>query len=329
MPTFIDSPFPTKAAYESYQKLPEAEQAAAWAAAASGSCNKLNMTKASGHDLGDGRNIPVVGLGLYYTPPGAATYDIVAAALKLGYRHLDTAAFYENEEDVGRAVRDSGIPRDEIFITSKVWPGEDGEWLTDGQKAVLDTVETTVKLLGTHTDLYLIHTPFNPTQRINYYLGLEAAQKKGLTTSIGVSNFGVAHLQELIASDRTTVKPAANEVELHPFLRKDDIAKFCTERSIAIIAYSPLARALRLDHPVLASVAKAHGASPAQVLVRWSMQHGYVPLPKSVRAERIAQNVDVFRFELTQADMTALDALDERLFTEWEEWGNLDPTTVP
>ena len=226
-------------------------------------------------------------------------------------------------------MRDSGIPREEIFITSKVWPGEDGEWLTDGSKVVLETVQRSVELLGTHTDLYLLHTPFNKQQRINYWLGLEAARQKGLATSIGVSNFGVAHLEELLASEKTSVPPAANEVELHPFLRKDDIAAFCSERSIAVIAYSPLARALRLNHAVLAGVAEAHGVSPAQVLVRWSMQHGYVPLPNSVRAERIAQNADVFDFELTQADMAALDALDERLFTEWEEWGKLDPTTVP
>ena len=225
-------------------------------------------------------------------------------------------------------MRDSGIPRDEIFITSKVWQGEDGEWLTDGFKVVLETVEKSVKLLGTHTDLYLIHTPFNPGQRINYYRGLEEAQKRGLTKSIGVSNYGIAHLEELLASDQTSVPPAANEVELHPFLRKDEIAQFCADKSIAIIAYSPLARALRLEHPVIAKVAEAHGVSPAQVMVRWSMQHGYVPLPKSVKAERIAQNADIFKFELTQADMAELDTLDERLFTEWDEWGKLDPTTM-
>ena len=244
-------------------------------------------------------------------------------------RHFDTAEFYENEADVGRAVKDSGIPREDIFITSKVWPGEEGEWLTDGFKIALETVEKSIEKLGTHTDLYLLHTPFNPEQRLNYYRALEEAQKKGLTTSIGVSNFGVKHLEELLASDKTTVVPAANEVELHPFLRKDDIAKFCAERSIQIICYSPLARALRLEQPVLKGVAEAHGVSPTQVLVRWSMQHGYVPLPKSVNAKRIAQNADVFGFELTEADMTALDGLDERLFTEWEEWGNLDPTEVP
>ena len=147
--------------------------------------------------------------------------------------------------------------------------------------------------------------------------------------AVGVSNFGVAHLKELVDSPLTSVVPAANEVELHPFLRKDAIEEFCSERGIRLIAYSPLARAQRMGHPTLAAVAARHGVSDAQVLVRWSMQHGYVPLPKSVSANRIKMNADVFKFELTEADMTALDALDERLFTEWDEWGKLDPTTVP
>jgi len=318
-PSFLESGFTTKVEYE---------------AALTAGLDKLTTVEtitslASRRSLGNGgRSIPVVGLGLYYTPPGAVTYDIVAAALKQGYRHLDTADFYENEADVGRAVKDCGIPREEIHITSKVWPGEDGEWVSDGTKVVLDAVEASIKRLGTYTDLYLIHTPFNPEQRINYWLGLEAAQQKGLTKAIGVSNFGVKHLQELIDSPLTSVVPAANEVEISPFLRKDDIVGFCFQRGMAVIAYSPLARAMRFDHPVLAKVAKAHGVSSAQVMVRWSMQHGYVPLPKSVRAERIAQNGDVFQFELTQADMAELDALDERLFTEWKEWGKLDPTVM-
>jgi diketogulonate reductase-like aldo/keto reductase len=164
--------------------------------------------------LGDGNSIPTVGLGLYYTPPGAATYDIVSAALRLGYRHLDTAAFYENEADVGRAVKDSGVPREQIHITSKVWAEEDGRWVDDAYAAVLDAVRNSVAALGTHADLYLIHWPVNPKQRIDYWLALEEAQRLGLVTSIGVSNFGVAHLQELIDSPRTSVVPAANEVEV-------------------------------------------------------------------------------------------------------------------
>mmetsp|Transcript_14970 Transcript_14970/g.44714 ORF Transcript_14970/g.44714 Transcript_14970/m.44714 type:complete len:299 (-) Transcript_14970:54-950(-) len=283
--------------------------------------------------LQDGREIPGVGLGLYYTPPGAATYDIVLTALKQGYRHLDTAGFYENEGDVGRAVKDfieeTGVAREAIHITSKAWPGEDGLWVTDGYEAIMQAVKASHAELGTYADLYLIHAPFNPTQRIAYYRALEECQRLGLVKSIGVSNYGVAHLKELLDSPETSVVPAANEVELHPFLRKDDIDAFCKERGIPLIAYSPLARAQRLDNPVLAGVAKKLGVSPTQVLVRWSMQHGYVPLPKSVRAERTAQNIDVLGFEISAEDMAALDGLDERFFTEWEEWGNLDPTALP
>jgi diketogulonate reductase-like aldo/keto reductase len=279
--------------------------------------------------LADGTTLPTVGLGLYYTPPGAAAYEIVSEALGLGYRHLDTAGFYGNEADVGRAVRDSGVPRSEIHITSKVWPEAGGPWLADGYATVLDAVRTSVRELGTHADLYLIHWPVNPSQRVSYWLALEEAQRLGLARSIGVSNYGVRHLRELLDSPRTSVVPAANEVELSPFLRKDDLEAFCRPRGIRLIAYSPLARAQRLDNPALAAVAARHSVAPAQVLVRWSVQHGYVPLPKSVRAERVAQNVDVFGFELSVEDMAQLDALDERLFTEWEEWGELDPTELP
>jgi len=289
-------------------------------------CSAADMPRVS---LGDGNMLPAVGLGLYYTPPGAVAQEIVREALRLGYRHLDTAGFYENEADVGRAVRESGIPREQIHITSKVWPEAEGRWVEDGFAAVLDAVNASVAALGTRADLYLIHWPVNPEQRIEYWLALEEAQRLGLARSIGVSNFGVAHLQQLIDSPRTSVVPAANEVELHPFLRKDELEAFCAARGIRLIAYSPLARALRLDHPSLEAAAARHGVSTAQVLVRWSVQHGYVPLPKSVRSERVAQNVDVFAFELSAQEMAALDALDERLFTEWEEWGQLDPTALP
>ena len=300
------------------------------AAAAPEHCQPSDMPNVT---LGDGSTIPALGLGLYYTPPGAVAYDIVSEALRIGYRHLDTAGFYENEGDVGRAVsdflRETGTAREAVHITSKCWPGEDGAWVDDGYTAVLDAVRESVRLLGTHADLYLIHAPFNPPQRIAYWRALEEAQRQGLVRSIGVSNFGIAHLQELMESPLTSVVPAANEVELHPFLRKDEIERFCRGHGIRLIAYSPLARAQRLSHPSLSAIATRHGVSPAQVLVRWSMQHGYVPLPKSIRPERILQNVDVFGFELGRDEMADLDGLDEQLFTEWAEWGHLDPTALP
>jgi len=279
--------------------------------------------------LGDGTTIPPVGFGLYYTPPGNTTYDVVTQALNNGYRHLDTAGFYENEADVGRAVKDSGIPRDEIHITSKAWPLEEGPWVTDGYATMLQHVKDSVEKLGTRADLYLIHAPFNKEQRIDYWRALEEAQRLGLVRSIGVSNYGVKHLEELLDSPLTTVAPAANEVELHPFLRKDAIDAFCKARGIRLIAYSPLARAQRLTMPALASIAEKHSVSPAQIMIRWSTQRGYVPLPKSVTESRIKMNIEVFHFELSADDMSKLDALDEQLFTEWEEWGNLDPTQIP
>merc|ERR1712157_451051 len=197
-----------------------------------------------------------------------------------------------NEADVGKAVKDSGVPRDQIHITSKVWPEAEGRWQSDAYNMVLEHVKASV-------------------EKLDYWLALEEAQKQGLVKSIGVSNFGVAHMQKLIDDPRTTVVPAANEVELHPFLRQDEIEAFCKPRGIRLIAYSPLSRAKRLDNPVIQEVAKAHGATPAQIHVRWSVQHGYVPLPKSVRSERVAENIDVFKFEITPAEMEKLDALDE------------------
>ena len=155
--------------------------------------------------LGDGNSIPAVGFGMYYTPPGAVAYDIVKEAIKIGYRHIDTAGFYENEADVGRAVKDSGVPRDQIHITSKVWPEAEGRWQSDAYNMVLEHVKASVEKLGTHADLYLIHWPVNPEQRVDYWLALEEAQKQGLVKSIGVSNFGVAHMQKLIDDPRTTV----------------------------------------------------------------------------------------------------------------------------
>lgn len=283
-----------------------------------------NATLADGH-------IPAVGLGLYYTPPGTETYDIVRTALRAGYRHLDTAGFYGNEADVGRAVRDSGIPRAKIHITSKVWPEEsDEQWVARPYDMALAAVQESVHLLGTHADLYLLHAPFNgPAARLQYWLALEHAQASGLVKQIGVSNFGVAHIKELLDSPQTRLRPAANEVELHPFLRKPAIEAFCADHGITVIAYSPLARAQRLEHPTLAAVAKSQKVSAAQVMVRWAVQKGFVPLPKSVREERVLQNIDVFTFTLSDSEMHTLDQLDEQLFTEWEEWGSRDPTMLP
>jgi diketogulonate reductase-like aldo/keto reductase len=265
--------------------------------------------------LNDGFKIPQVGLGVFKSTPGQETYMAVAEALKLGYRHIDTAAYYRNEADVGKAIRDSGIPREEIWVTSKLWTmGSSG----DGYKYGLKQAQESVRQLGTYMDLYLIHSPHNPQQRLRMWLALEELQRGGFARSIGVSNYGPHQLEELLNSKETTVVPSVNQIEVNMFLLRDDIDKYCQSKGIVIQAWAPLAKAQKMNNPVLNKIAANYGATPAQVMVRWSMQRGYVTLPKSVKAHRIKENGDVFGFELTQADMQELNRLDEHLVLGWE-----------
>lgn len=265
--------------------------------------------------LNDGLQIPAVGLGVFKSQPGQETYNATLQALKLGYRHIDTAALYRNEADVGRAMRDSGIPREEIWVTSKLWAmGCKG----DGYDYGLKQAQESVRQLGTYMDLYLIHSPHNPQQRIRMWLALEELQRKGVARSIGVSNYGPHQLEELLNSRETTVVPSMNQIEVNPFLLRNDIDEYCRSKGIAIQAWAPLAKATKLDHPVVSKIASQHHVSSAQVMVRWSLQRGYNPLPKSVKAARIAQNADVFGFELSAADMQQLNGLDEHMALGWE-----------
>lgn len=265
--------------------------------------------------LNDGLQIPAVGLGVFKSAPGKETYNATMEALRLGYRHIDTAAYYGNEADVGRAMRDSGIPREEIWVTSKLWAlGCRG----DGYAYGLEQAQESLRKLGTHMDMYLIHSPHNPRQRIRMWLALEELQRKGSVMSIGVSNYGPHQLEELLQSQETTVVPSMNQIEVNPFLLRDDIDEYCRSKGIVIQAWAPLAKAAKLDHPVVSKIAATHSVSSAQVMVRWSLQRGYNPLPKSVNAARIAQNGDVFGFELTAADMQQLNCLDAHLWHNWQ-----------
>lgn len=289
-------------------------------AAAAGACESVTTATLA---LNDGRSIPVVGLGVYQSRPGDETYNAVLSALSQGYRHIDTAHLYRNEIDVGRAVRDSGIPRDEIFITTKLWAGFNGE-PEDGYEHAIASGLASQQKLGTHIDLYLIHSPAWQNERINAWRGMEELQRRGVAKSIGVSNYGVHHLEELIGDPRTEVVPAVNQIELHPFLRHDDIVEACRERwNIVIEAYSPLAKARRFgDVPVRSVVAdrqeKTSLPSPAQVMLRWGLQHGFVVLPKSVNPKRIAENADLFGWELSSTAMGELDTLGEGFSTGWD-----------
>lgn len=258
--------------------------------------------------LNTGATLPRIGLGVYQMAPQQA-YDAVRAALAAGYRQIDTAQFYGNEADVGRALRDSGVPRDEVFVTTKLW----NEHQRDG--AVEPAFEASVEKLGLGPpDLFLLHWPV-PQQRLAAWAVLERLYRAGRVKAIGVSNFMVPHLAELLA--HAQVVPAVNQIEVSPFLQQREVRALCAKHAIVVQAYSPLTKGQRLGHRVLVRIAQRHARSPAQVLLRWGLQRGVVVLPKSTQAARIAENFDLWGFDLDFADLAALDALEENLVTGW------------
>jgi diketogulonate reductase-like aldo/keto reductase len=287
--------------------------------------------------MNDGHLIPQLGLGVWQTRAGATCEAAVLAALEAGYRHIDTAAMYGNEESVGAAVRKSGIPREKIFVTTKLWNSDHGN-----PGRALDTSLRKFKL--DYVDLYLIHYPVR--ERRQSWCALEALRAQGKARSIGVSNFTIRHLTELLAE--TTTVPAVNQVEFHPYLYQRDLLDFCVGKGIVVEAYSPLTKGERLADPKLVAIAKKYaqvgeqpatsrsrlpfvqkfsrrpeGKSTAQILIRWALQHGLVVIPKSANRGRILENSDVFGFEISAEDMRFLDRLHENLRTCW------DPTNAP
>ena len=260
--------------------------------------------------LNTGARIPQVGLGVWQSPRGAGTRDAVSAALRLGYRHIDTARIYGNEANVGDAVRGSGMPRDQIFVTTKLWNDD------HGYDPALRAFDASLKRLGLeYVDLYLIHWPV-AGKRGDSWRALERLHEDKRARAIGVSNYLRPHLEELVGYAKTL--PAVDQIELHPFLQRSETRAFCADKGIVVEAYSPLTRGKRLGHPVVADVARAAGRSPAQVLLRWGIQHGAVVLPKSTHPERIAENGALFDFELDAQAMKKLDALEEGLATGWD-----------
>jgi diketogulonate reductase-like aldo/keto reductase len=259
--------------------------------------------------LNDGKLIPVIGLGVYQSDPGEETYQTVLSALKLGYRHVDTARLYANEADVGKAVRDSGVPREEIFVTTKIWMDD------QGYEATLREGRRSNELLGLgYIDLLILHCPFE--QRVASYQALEQLQKEGVVQSIGVSNFNVNHLEQLLAA--TKVVPAVNQIELHPFLQRREVVSFCKKHGIVLEAYSPLAKAKRMKDPRLVEIAKSHRCTPAQVLLRWGLDQGFVILPKSTRPERQAENAALENVQLSAEAKELLTSMEEHLVTGWD-----------
>jgi 2,5-diketo-D-gluconate reductase A len=254
--------------------------------------------------LDNGVQIPQFGFGVFQVPP-QETAATVRAAFDAGYRHIDTAQMYGNEEGVGRALAESGLPRDEVFVTTKL--NNDGH----GYDAAIRRLDESLQRLGTdHVDLYLIHWPRPREDRyVETWRAFEKALAEGKTRSIGVSNFTVAHLERL-AKETETV-PAVNQVELHPRFAQTELRAYHAEHGIATEAWSPIGQGKGLlDAPEFADIAQAHGKSPAQVVLRWHIQLGNIIFPKSVTPERIRENFEIFDFELTEDDMAALERLD-------------------
>jgi len=259
--------------------------------------------------------IPQLGFGVFQVPP-AETKEAVATALRVGYRSIDTAAVYGNERQVGEAIAESGIARDELFITTKLWNSE------QGYDTTLAAFDASMEKLGLEQlDLYLIHWPVPERDHyLDTWRAFEKLHADGRVRAIGVSNFTEEHLQRLM--DSADVKPAINQVELHPRFQQSKLRAFHAEHAIATEAWGPLGQGTLLDHPVLSKIAEKHGRSTAQVMIRWHLQIGNVVIPKSVTPARIEQNFAVFDFELDGEDLDAIASLDD-------ENGRIgpDPTT--
>ena len=260
--------------------------------------------------LNNGVEMPVLGLGVWQAETGNECRQAVLWALQAGYRHIDTARIYGNEKDVGAAVRESGLPRGEIFVTTKLWNGDQGY---DKALRAFDHSLTTLGL--DFIDLYLIHWPA-PGTRDDSWRALQHILEEGRARAIGVSNYTDRHLAELLSW--ADVPPAVDQVEFSPFLYQAGLLEYCRAHGIQLEAYSPLTRGRQLKDEKLVEVARRVGHTPAQVLIRWALQHDLVVIPKSVRHERIAENAAVFDFSLSAKDMAALDALDDSNRFAWD-----------
>ena len=248
--------------------------------------------------LRDGSEIPLLGLGVWQVPDGRECVDAVRWALELGYRHIDTAQAYGNEESVGQGLRESGVPRDEVFITTKFYPARDDPFTE---------AEGSLERLGVdYVDLYIIHWPAGgPTWA---WPGMERAHEAGYARSIGVSNFSVDDLGQLLGT--ATVAPVVDQVQFSPFEYRAALLEACSENGIALEAYSPLGTGRHLGSDAVAGVARRHGRTPSQVLLRWGIERGIPVIPKSTHRERIAENGALFDFALSADDLSELDALD-------------------
>nr|MDO8109479.1 aldo/keto reductase [Candidatus Sigynarchaeota archaeon] len=249
--------------------------------------------------LNQGSSIPVIGFGTYCAPPRDRVTDAVKHALDAGYRLIDTAMVYQNEQFVGKALAETDVPRNELFITTKIW--KDAMRLN----VVRESLEESLENLGLeYVDLLLIHRPLREFNVATWHV-LEDLHREGLAKAIGVSNFTIKYLEALRKASKTV--PAVNQIEFHPFFYRKELMEYCQARHIVVESYSPLALGQRLDHHRLVEIATSHGKTATQVLVRWHLQHGCVPIPRSLSEPHIRENLDVFDFKLTTAEIAEMD----------------------
>ncbi|KJZ78500.1 hypothetical protein HIM_01891 [Hirsutella minnesotensis 3608] len=275
--------------------------------------------------LSNGLKIPQIQLGLYMMS-GREAKDSVYWALQVGYRGFDCAQMYRNEREAGKAINDflssddnkEGLRREDVFYTTKL--ASNSTSYDEARRAV----QTSVKVCGLgYVDLFLLHSPYGGREaRMASWKALEDAVEDGQVKMIGVSNYGVKHIEELMSSS-PRIKPVVNQIEVHPFNTQTGIRDACTKYGIVIEAYAPLARAMRMTHPRIRELADKYSCTPAQIFVKWGLQHGMVTLPKSTQRSRLVENADIASVEISDKDMRALDSLDERLVTDW------DPTDAP
>jgi methylglyoxal/glyoxal reductase len=252
--------------------------------------------------LNNGVEMPQFGLGVYKVEKGRQIEDTVKDAINIGYRLIDTAAFYENEEGVGKAIKESGVPREELFITTKVWNTD------QGYDQTLNAFDNSLKKMGLdYIDLYLIHWPVKE-KYLETWRALEKLYKDGKARAIGVSNFQIHHIKDIL--ENASEKPAVNQVELHPLLSQKELRAFCGEQNIKVQAWSPIARGRVLEDNDIKKIAEKHGKSAAQIILRWHLQNGIMVIPKSVKKDRLRENADIFDFVLTEDEMRQMNALN-------------------
>ncbi len=257
--------------------------------------------------LSNGVKMPWLGLGVFKVEDGVSVSEVVKSAIAAGYRSIDTAMVYRNEAGVGQGIRESGVPRDQLFITTKVWNAD------QGYESTLKAFEDSMERLGLDDlDLYLVHWPVKG-KYVETWRALVELYQRGRVRAIGVSNFQIHHLEDVIRD--SGVVPMVNQIEYHPHLSQKPLLEFCKRNGIQPEAWSPLAQGRLTDHPALADIGSKYGKTPSQVILRWDLQHGVVTIPKSVRPERQKENAEIFDFELSADDMAAIDALnlDQRI----------------